>query len=953
MQPHRAAKKSMIDNLVLAAIVGSIFAITNLPYRYVEVGGISVGESEFSALGGARYDNMPVMAGWPLRFWITSDTEGLSRLRYWSPLYLSINVVTGLALTCSVFQFIRIRTRRINQSPSPAKTKTLFDLSIAAVMVLIPASLFAASYVTTVHHRKVADRIAERGICSLTCWFPKPIADHIPGGLFPLFSKIRYVQCIGADASLIRDVCELPTLVKLECHFSKLRRDSLVTLFDHPFLTGLALNRQEIGREEVDAIAQLRWLTELSFYLTNLDNPLLSRLNTMQGLRLMNLSQCNIKLSELGSPAWSATVIDLRLSRPTRGNSDSIVIESWPRLERLSISRPLSISNNAILDIRLVDLPQLHTLSLDRLQKHNLHANNLPRLARISDEVMPTIFLMENSIWLPGLSWFANLHLENMASLVDVGCFARDLEQFQILNAPQLRSFELGAYLLSSTGGQVLISIDAQRCQQWVDQLGSLQGPAKVALFGLPLQSVDLSPLAKNQRIRDLRIQQSVVSFDQVKSLAELRGLSNIDLEFCNVESDQLTWMLNQFPKLSSLKVDGGKLSNLDLAGRDNLKFIETNTLHRVERVHIVDQPNLTASFRLDRAPEHLEIREAHHLRGLVVAEPWPRDSVLSGLRDLKWFAAGGGNVNDAVLDQLLACPGLDQLTLAYPKLSRNQLRRIGEMKHLSVLTIPGAGVDDQITLDWRNLQSLWEINLDDNQVGAGTIAWLSRIESLRSVSLSRVELDGAAIESLSELGQLSSLRLSEVELPAGCLTTLLQNDTLEHLDISGTVIGSELIDDLSRSTSLRLLNLRNCKVSQDDIRRLIVANDGLSIDVEISDEDPLTSKSLVNGLPDLDSPLRDEIQDRMGRYRSPSTLNHVESNKITNRILPIEDPMTADVDLGDPKLSKVGARILQFLPTVDVARIDLDRMRELVQLASLSSVEAGAVGEPISKSDR
>jgi hypothetical protein len=254
--------------------------------------------------------------------------------------------------------------------------------------------------------------------------------------------------------------------------------------------------------------------------------------------------------------------------------------------------------------------------------------------------------------------------------------------------------------------------------------------------------------------------------------------------------------------------------------------------LQQADEVRIVDLPMLETALRMSRTPRRLEIRNAQSLRGLAIEAPWPDDAIVEGLRKLEWFAAGGRTVDDRLMDVLLTCLNLDQLTLAYTSITRPKLMNIGGLRNLSMLALPGADVDDQVTSKWHRLKSLWEINLDDTSVSVETIAWLSRIDSLRRVSLNRVPFDEAAADALAELRQVSELRLAGVSFDCRKLKPLLQGTHLEALDLSGWKINPELLDVLDTADSLKHLILKDCDLDADSLERILASNPLLYVDM-------------------------------------------------------------------------------------------------------------------------
>ena len=130
-----------------------------------------------------------------------------------------------------------------------------------------------------------------------------------------------------------------------------------------------------------------------------------------------------------------------------------------------------------------------------------------------------------------------------------------------------------------------------------------------------------------------------------------MEQLESLDLTYCHLQEDQLSWLLQRFPNLEELSFDGSGLTRFDPTGKTDLKSVRTTTLENVEDIRIVDLPLLKAHIRMSRTPLRMEIRNAQSLRGLAVQAPWPTNAKISGLRDLEWFAGGGEAIGDGLVD--------------------------------------------------------------------------------------------------------------------------------------------------------------------------------------------------------------------------------------------------------------------------------------------------------------
>ncbi len=845
-------RKTRIAGFVLASLVLLLLALFNLPFQYVETEGHWIGVMEVEDAGSyAKYQNPPRMAGWPLNYWVEYDYHGVRQHRFWSTPRLIANALISFTLALLVYAYIQIRDRWTQMARNRRFVQGAFDVGTAAAIFVVPGLMLAYQHHVASQHRRLAKQLVRYGNVYEACWLPKPIVNHVPSGLMPSFLRLRELHLVAADSKSIQAIVELPTLRALHCTRVTLPSSALEKLGNNVHFASLRLSSWPLSESEIEGISRLRWLVQLNLTRTNLDSKMLRRFAHMQ-FSAADFTGTPIVLSEIGKPQWAQTCEELDLSRPDLNSTGSLTIDGWPRLKHLSVANMLGKINPAPLEIRLTNLPNLESLRINRVQKHHLVLHDLPRLQVIDEGLMELRFMLHHNELVPGLTWVSKLDIDGAASLTSIECFARDLETISIRNAPSLRSLSLGSYLRSALGDITPQPADADRCQAWIKHLGEQDGPATINFSALPLASVDLSPLVNNKRIRHLDFDRSGVSFPQIMQLEGMDQLESLDISSCRLEGDQLSWLLNHFPKLEQLNIDGTQLARFELAGQQRLKKIGTTVLSEVEDVRVVDLPSTSTFIRLSRTPKVLEIRNAPCLRGIAIEAPWPTNASITGLRDLEWFAGGGRAMDDALMEVILKCAKLDQLSLAYTSISRTKLKEIGQLDRLSLLALPGGDVDDEVTANWHRLKMLWEVNLDDTAVSVETLAWLSRIESLRRLSLNRVSLDDAAVEALSELRQLSELQLAGVSIDPTKLRPLLQNGHLVSLDLSGWKVDAALIDTLADAPTLKHLVLHDSPIDAESLDHLLAASPFLYIEFGANTgllSDELTSELRRRGL--------------------------------------------------------------------------------------------------------
>ena len=120
--------KDPFAGAVLAATVMLLACLANLPYQYIERDGQWLGSLQFSdSEGDRRMDDLPTMAGWPLRYWVRYELEDRVEDRYWSAARLVGNVAVAFSVAALVFLFTMLRGRAIASARTPRRARRARD----------------------------------------------------------------------------------------------------------------------------------------------------------------------------------------------------------------------------------------------------------------------------------------------------------------------------------------------------------------------------------------------------------------------------------------------------------------------------------------------------------------------------------------------------------------------------------------------------------------------------------------------------------------------------------------------------------------------------------------------------------------------------------------------------------------------------------------------------------
>ena len=867
------SKKNSVGSLVLGALVALGMLIVNLPYQYVNVGDETIGSIRYSAGTSSRNADLPTMAGWPFRYWVQYEDGHGDGNRYWSLAFLLFNVAITMAVVLAMLGYLRLRQRLARES----RYGPLMDIGIALAILAVPCGIVAYDYVNWRKHKELIASAGNRGKAVVSCWLPDLIADQVPVNWRRFKTRIRHFVLVRPNDDLVKTIVSIPTLQGLQIVGGNFKSETLRPLQQNPHFVALRINRLDLGEADLDLINRLPWLLALDLSLTNLDASLLHRLDRLDKLRAVDVRYTPLDISKIGKPVWAPSVEALFLSRPRRfGNQ--IEIDGWPRLRQLSIRYRSIELNNQTLKIRLANLPNLEVVELDRTQKHDLTFDNLPRLISIQEEDPSGQQFFDSGMQVPGLTWVSNLNIRQTPSLRSLGVFTRNLNEFSIQDSNSLNELHLGSFTNGNPIRRSRALPDRENSGDLIQAVGKLDGPSSLKLSLLPLANVDLSALVKNQGIRHIKVEGSDITFKQVRQLEGMKQLETLDMPSCSLENDELSWVIEQFPRLKQLNIKGTDLNRIDIEGDLSLRSIVTSSLEQLQSLRIVDQPLLEIQLRVSRTLDHFEIRGCSSIDGLAMESEWPKEFTIDGLQSLKFFAAGGRHVDGSLLASISNCIKLNQLTLAYASLSTEDLRSINQFHRLSMLALPGAPLDDSITKDWSNLSSLWEVNFADTNISTGTLAWLASIGSLRRMSLDRVPLEDSKVteDVLAELSQLSDLSFAGVPISPTRLNGLLSFGNLERLNLSQTQIDDETVELLCKAKSLRFLILHDCEIEASSVEKLLDTNRKLFIDIGSDPSVNITAANVLSGPTSVQHPNWNEfdnVSDRNTRHQRARSL--------------------------------------------------------------------------------
>lgn len=803
--------------------VFALFIALNLPWRFGEFAAEALGEiTESNSTLHLRpvIEAGAIRCGWPLLYAevVAPQFDASAPLRWvtWSTQSLVGNAAIALLVTAIVAGLAYLSRY----------------LAIAAI---VSAALFFTNSLNKESQKDEAltKTLVPDAMVYRTAFLPIRIARVMPQSLQTYFSRIRGVMLFTPTDENVSLAASIPSLQSIGLRGHMPSPECFSGFMTQPRLRQLTFINVTLAPSHVQMIgkqAEMRYLTLISC--KGLRGAL-EMLQELPKLDRVDLSSSEFDIDALADHPWHRSVRELVVSPQLTGNNQ-LILSDWRLLESLTVRVNRRGAAADVMTVSLTRIPQLQSLSLISTQKIDLSIINTPRLKDIRVDDTEEQFIGLASDNAPTSLWLRKLNLNHVASLSRIACYGMDLQGVEIVEAPNLIELSIDAILYARQRFQKHPSDQQEIISQLIQDLGECDGPPIINLSTLPLSDTNLEPLAKNNRIRELRLAATGVSGPQLEPLLSLPRLNSLDLRACRISNDQAEAMLNRLPSLKELKIDARDFQRIEVVDRDQLVHFTTTPIPAASIVRIQRSPNLSAELILGNKLKQLSITEARSIRGLAVNGPLPADATLDGFRDLRFCALGGANVDDRLCAAIWYCPQLDHLTLAHANLSRRSLIQIGELKELSTLIIPGADVDDSVTATWRELKQLSEVDLSYTNISRETFNFLMSLKNLQRLAINHVAIDRRDLLPLAGIAQLIELEVAGVGLDDDLLETLLNRGMLDRLELSDCELSGRAVSILASPTarSLVYLGVRECGLTEDEVQRILDAHAHLVVDV-------------------------------------------------------------------------------------------------------------------------
>ncbi len=780
----------------------------------------------------ARREIKMSRAGFPFVYRQAIDYAYAAPLVTFSAVSLACNVLLWTTLLAVVLLYERFTRFRTTCGKEERLKRGLLLSDIMLVTTILAAAL---AYYGVLDARRAADESLlakigyQRGSGLIATQVPTCIAGIFPDALVPTMARIVEVTAYAPDDDL------------------------LLELARRHHLTGVRLFGGSYSDEKLFRLMESTQLLHLGIFEKKLSPELLDRISEEASLDTLRISDITLPASEMQSEFSKIGKLE-RLSRLDVRESGVpfSYVKALPNLAQMetigaSFVTPADVQNQNAALIEFTGFPNLRYLALlctggsDSLRDVQVAARDLPELRRLDVATDRPVKLVIDECpkleYMDGNYWELDLRKAESAEPTDPYLSSLSILSPTALRRVGLRGEALRDVKLVGHANSILSVkipktstadlIDGERTRQnWISMLPAMGEIAEIDLGELPLQGVDLRPLAKCTWAKRVYLNGTSISDAQLRQLAE--ELRDVHWELLSIVGTQLSpitvrRLTERLPSLKSLPVSFNDCSQVWIENHPKLESLllyPRQFYPTLSRVRLVNVPNLVVCIDVSPYADYVHIEGVPSLYALTFCGELPAHCVLKDLQKLFVFAAGGKAVNDALFDEVFAShTTIRKLSLPHSSVSENRLKRIDEFKSLESLNLIGCKVTDDIILNWdlSQLPKLKYLRLDYTQISERSLRHLSQLP------LSVLTFYGT--KSVLSPDLLLSFKVLKRLGIGGCTLTPEMIRALGQIKTLGTL-------DLSQSTLTGEVANAFCNLSLYNIRTLLL--DEATIDAKV-----------------------------------------------------------------------------------------------------------------------
>lgn len=269
-----------------------------------------------------------------------------------------------------------------------------------------------------------------------------------------------------------------------------------------------------------------------------------------------------------------------------------------------------------------------------------------------------------------------------------------------------------------------------------------------------------------------------------LEHLKQMKELQELRLDGCEVSDDGLRMIAESFPKLESLQLQDGTMTNAGIAHLAGLQHLRQLGLKECALVG-------------DAGVSHL-----------------------SDLLDLKSLSLSNTAVTDAGIVHVKLLTNLTYLNLDETSLTDRGIEELHPLQQLASLSLSGTQVTDASIRSLGPLPHLTQLILDKTVITDASLEHLQSFPKLNNLWLSETAITDAGLKSLGTMKQLNTLQIDGTKITDAGMAHLAGLTNLNSLDLSNTSVTVNGLQYLKNAKRLYELRVNDTQITPEELRR-------------------------------------------------------------------------------------------------------------------------------------
>ncbi len=624
--------------------------------------------------------------------------------------------------------------------------------------------------------------------------------------------------------------------------------EHLRDLTKQPLLSHLRISGRKLTPEFIADLSKLPQLITLNLMRTNITADSLNAFSSLDRLRQLILIQTDVKLSDLPVDGILKQLDVLHLPLPASNQTDSLSLSDLPNLQTLSLYEYDEYKSEVPVTVELARLPQLQQVFLDGMRRFDLTLDGTPVLKVVNIRAYQAFDRTVSKSPAAGGLWLRSLTVKNCEQKLAMGINASGLESARFEKAGLLYVSLSPATFLSHSddpninmvGVPNIKDMNLTGLQSAIDAFADANGPHTLRLDNFPTEQLDLARLAANNGIKTLIFHESSVAFDQMLQVISIPSLAELHSLYSKVSGSECQQLIERAPKLQRL---GLMLEGMRTLRIENATELRNGPRYRtqitpVDAIRLINVPKLADSYVLQPGVAYARIENAPSLTGIAFRSAVPARSAVKGVRDLKFFIAGGSRVTDDYLSDVLKCKSLEELALIHPQITEASLEAIAKLPNLKKLRLEGCEISDEHFSDLTRLNPyLTDLWLIDTKLTPAIADDLRNLTMLKSLKIHVSSVDDDLINAITSKQSLSKLAIIGSPIDDGQIQALAKMSFVRDLELSGCELNEFQLTAIADTPwLLERFTMRGGKADAQGMMKLIAAKQRCRFDIELAD---------------------------------------------------------------------------------------------------------------------